>query len=426
MAGLHEKPIKTLPKASTMVGRFFGASGLVLWSLIASLLFGELALRTAELLGISQLVLPSPTWSTDVPRVWTPDLGLLFKPGAEFRYWMRDPAQTIYDNVQKANGWGFLDREPPGKADSDVRVLILGDSFVEALQVGMEDKIGRVLERLLSEQLQRHVTVMSLAIAGSGQATQYPWWRHFGSIFKPHIVVLVVATNDVRDNYAALVARSYNANPLWRANHYFEMGPGKDDLISIPPSDWYTSLAPDVYLVHPAVTALEGLAWIRQYSKLAHFLSAKLIEGPTGGLDPRVTYRDHYIDHVFFDRALLGTDSVVRTGYELSRRILLRYASDVKMAGANLILMSSWPFPRGSIKSPDFDVLGEWLEVQAATLGVTHISMPDAMLKSGIKADDLILNWNDTHWNSRGHRLAAELLAVAISAPHLNLVHSEP
>lgn len=393
------------------VQRFFSGSGLVLWSLVLTCIVAEFALRVAGSLTFAS---PTPTWSTDVPRMWTPGLGILFKPDAEFRYWMRDGDRTIYDNLQKANTWGFLDREPPQGRGNDLRVLILGDSFVEGLQVGSEEKVGRVLERMLSDRLRKPVTVMSLAIAGTGQAAQYVWWRHFGSDFRPHVVVLVIATNDIRDNYPALVARSYNANPLWRANHYFEMGEGTDDLISIPPSGWYTGLAPDVFTIHPGTTTLNPWVWFRQYSKLVDTLSAKLMDVSAAGNDPRFIYRDHYIDHVFFDRLLIS-DSVVRTGYELSRRILLRYASEVRTVGAKLILMSSWPFPRGSLKSPDFDVLGEWIELQAATLGTTHISMPDAMLKSGISADDIILSWKDTHWNSHGHHLAAQLLADAIS-----------
>src|SRR4030095_5318217 len=147
-----------------MVKRCSSASGLVLWSFIAALVGAEFVLRAAGLLALTS---PLPTWSTDVPRIWTPSLGILFKPGVEFRYWMRDGDQTIYDNAQKANEGGFLDRAQPGKDGNDFRILILGDSFVEALQVGMEEKVGRVLERLLSDRISRPVTVMSLAISGT-------------------------------------------------------------------------------------------------------------------------------------------------------------------------------------------------------------------------------------------------------------------
>ena len=88
---------------------------------------------------------------------------------------------------------------------------------------------------------------MSLAISGAGHPTCLVAPLRF--VMKPDILVLMVATNDMRDNYAALVARSYNANPLWRANHYFEMAEATT-IDAIPPSGWYTSLAPDVYTVH--------------------------------------------------------------------------------------------------------------------------------------------------------------------------------
>ena len=62
-------------------------------------------------------------------------------------------------------------------------------------------------------------------------------------------------------------------------------------------------------------------------------------------------------------------------------------------------------------------MLNESLNVTAAKLGVTHVSMPEAMLKDGIRADDVILELEGCPTGTGGdiRVLAAELLADAIS-----------
>jgi hypothetical protein len=100
------------------------------------------------------------------------------------------------------NSAGMRDREHSrAKPDGTARVLVLGDSFMEALQVSFEQSFPSLLEAGLRERTGRNVEVINLSVSGWGQDDQLAYLRKYGLAYEPDLIlVAMTAHNDVLDN----------------------------------------------------------------------------------------------------------------------------------------------------------------------------------------------------------------------------------
>jgi hypothetical protein len=105
------------------------------------------------------------------------------------------------------NSHGFRDYErsyakPPGS----FRILVLGDSYVEALQVALENSFPALLEKKLNENSTSiKFEVLNLGQSGFGTADEYMRYLHFGISYRPDLVILAFLTgNDIRNNSKTL------------------------------------------------------------------------------------------------------------------------------------------------------------------------------------------------------------------------------
>src|SRR5262249_3540321 len=89
------------------------------------------------------------------------------------------------------------------------RILVLGDSFVEAMHVPLEATFHRLLEQQLSAgDPTRRIEVFAAGISGWGTASELLYFEQYGVRFKPDLVVLAVYPgNDVKNNRSSLEDR---------------------------------------------------------------------------------------------------------------------------------------------------------------------------------------------------------------------------
>lgn len=114
----------------------------------------------------------------------------------------------------RTNSLGFADREiPRTKSSGAVRVVVLGDSQVEALQVRLEDRFHKVLEFRLSRHEPR-VEVVALGRSGFGAAEALETYHDLGRSFDPDLVIWgFTDQNDVIDADRTLQRRIWTASP---------------------------------------------------------------------------------------------------------------------------------------------------------------------------------------------------------------------
>ncbi len=173
-----------------MKGRLAGPLLLVFGSAAVTVAVVEIALRLA---GISY----GSFYMRD------PQTGAALRPGASGR-WAAEGNLFV-----RINHEGLRDREhattkPPGT----LRIAVLGDSYVEALQVPAEDNFHSVMEREIGARLapaERRAEAINFGVSGYGTAPELLTLRHRVWDYAPDVVVLAVTTaNDIRNNSCAL------------------------------------------------------------------------------------------------------------------------------------------------------------------------------------------------------------------------------
>lgn len=100
------------------------------------------------------------------------------------------------------NSVGMRDREHAGRKPEGVfRVLVLGDSFMEALQVPFEKSLPSLVERALNERSGRRVEVVNASVSGWGTDDELQYLTRYGMQLKPDLILLVMTLhNDISDN----------------------------------------------------------------------------------------------------------------------------------------------------------------------------------------------------------------------------------
>ena len=99
------------------------------------------------------------------------------------------------------NELGFRDDRIAPRESVSTRIMIVGDSFVENLEINFEQIFPRLVERKLQEQLDPKMDVVAVSSQGDSNAQEVLALRKFGDFIKPNIVLLVVFTgNDFDDN----------------------------------------------------------------------------------------------------------------------------------------------------------------------------------------------------------------------------------
>lgn len=155
---------------------------------------------TAVCLGLLELGVRLIRPQIDAP-VETPALlrGGFRQPGVH-------PNRSAEFSVQvHVNQHRFVDREWSAPSPGVPRVVVLGDSFVEAAQVELEQGFGRVLEGALARELGAPVEVLSMGVPGAGTATALGLLREHALAQQPDLVVLgFLISNDVLNNHPLL------------------------------------------------------------------------------------------------------------------------------------------------------------------------------------------------------------------------------
>jgi len=110
----------------------------------------------------------------------------------------------VYDTTIEYNGKGMRGPEVDYEKPDDVyRILVIGDSFVEAIQVDFEDTFPAQLQDMLDDEEinGKRVEVIAMGRTGWGTLHEYIYYHHEGYKFNADLVVLTFYINDVADNF---------------------------------------------------------------------------------------------------------------------------------------------------------------------------------------------------------------------------------
>jgi hypothetical protein len=190
------RPARTSGRSTRRVPRW------ATWLTRLVLLLVGLALPLAALelaLRIAGPILPG-NYATGTDLVTHPIFGHFHRPN--YVGWWKTSEFTTFEQI---NSKGLREREIPYERTPNVnRVLILGDSFVEAIQVDASLVLSKQLEARLNRRGQ-HFETINAGVGGFGTANEYLFYQEEAHRYQADIVVLVVYLgNDIRNNSARL------------------------------------------------------------------------------------------------------------------------------------------------------------------------------------------------------------------------------
>ena len=117
--------------------------------------------------------------------------GRLLRPGMSLQF----VNEGFY--LGRVNAHGFLGPDhAPQRDHGEIRVALLGDSFVEGFQVFDRDHFRSRLERALDVDPARPVAVMNFGFSGFNFARMADYARHYVAAFDPDVVLFFVGADD--------------------------------------------------------------------------------------------------------------------------------------------------------------------------------------------------------------------------------------
>jgi len=176
-------------------------TSLVFGSLFIAIVLSEIALRIAKI----EYIPPLPADSESLAySVKDPDRGWSPRPNAKTVWAGEGEVSEV-----KINSFGMRDRERTlEKPTNSYRIALLGDSFIEALQVPLEKTALSIMETQLKTcpiLKGKNIEVLNFGVQGYGTAQELMTWRHHAQQFSPDLVILgFYPGNDIRNNHRAL------------------------------------------------------------------------------------------------------------------------------------------------------------------------------------------------------------------------------
>src|SRR5213593_1040374 len=163
--------------------------GLILFGLVVGIVIAEAGLR---LIGYS------------FPEFYVTDNSRGYALRAGLSGWYRKENEVFI----QLNSDGLRDREhAKPKPPNTIRIAIVGDSYVEALQVPVEATFWSILEKRLNDcsANQKRIEVINFGVSGNGTAQELLTLREHIWGYSPDIVLLAFTTsNDIIDNSRVL------------------------------------------------------------------------------------------------------------------------------------------------------------------------------------------------------------------------------
>jgi hypothetical protein len=318
---------------------------------------------------------------------------------------VRSVPNALYEQMNEGysrghfNSFGLRDREIPyAKPENSKRVLILGDSFMEALQVEIDSGFPRQLQTFLGQALPWHnIKTVNAGRGGMGTAEEYLWYVTEGVKYHPDLVLLAFYVgNDFRDNSKKLTGQAvfkpyitFDADTFWVDASFTESRSYKLKTLFWP-------------LFSHSVLAAETARRIEtlRISK----------EKPDTALCPK--------DLGVFN---IDRDSVWENAYVVTGRIVALLDEAVKRNSSALCMMiipDSYQVndtENDCVTGLDLRKPNDFLREIAEARGIPFFDLTDTLEQEYLRTGNCVYGFGENlgkgHWNESGHRFAAQIMA---------------
>ena len=354
---------------------------------------------------------------------YIPGRGTTYVPGAYYRHTKEGFSEGFI------NSHGFRDNERSYKKPANTfRILVLGDSYVEALQVALENAFPALLEKQLNENFTaKNFEVLNLGQSGFGTADAYMRYLNFGSAYSPDLVILAFLTgNDIQENSRFLDRENVRPYFVLDDQHRISL-----DLSLV--DEYERNLSVPKRVFH----------YIKQKSLLASLISERLYL-------LRLQIRDQYRAISIAEKQQTGLKAKIdefsplniyllnpsnhwRQAFDVTTGLLCKFRDSVESNGSQFLLVTLsnaeqvHPELQRELRNEydldfDFNRPDRLLEEFSNEAGISHLKlMPffrEYHLRTGIRLHGFGGSMGG-HWNEDGHRLAAEKIFEFLSKSNL-------
>ena len=361
-----------------------------------------------------------------IPRHFVDGIGQIRNPNSEVRYqsWVND-----FSVISRTNSQGFVDREPisPERAAAGCHIAFIGDSFVEALEVPISDKLHVRLEEMAARELPHlAITTQAYGIRSTGQINQLPFYDEYARRLNPKLVLLVFYSNDFANNSTALYSLKFGLDPDRMPYMSAQTDVHGDFKLRLPdpeykrfrlsklpktPTPWHKSAleqlvrvsyfakwldAVQVNLIRYKIAASPNddspqlTAWAAMIAERPRFASLQKDWRPINWLSINDTIYEEHLPPAF-------EEALAYTAFGIDQ-----FKQRADRDGAELAILSATD-EMGTRGDPQFDRLNAIAEAR----GIPVISQYDYIVSQGYDYRDA--RWrDDVHWNAAGHQWAAD------------------
>ena len=359
---------------------------LVGWNVLLTI--GGLSLMSVA--GEVYLRLTRPfAWSV-LPSQFVPGVGIIRKPNAEVRY----TNGVDFYTVSRTNSLGFLDREPPSheRAAESCLIAIIGDSFVEASEVSIADKLQVRLEELAFRAIpEQDITTSAFGIRATGQINQLPYYDEFVRPLHPDLIVLVFTSNDFSDNAGAAE---------YHRRRHVTIKRGKNGTLKLrPPNQNYRDplgLHRRISLWRQVLQLVNSVPFFRpEPNRLVNVIRMRYLRR---WLDTKINWT------ALWSRGSSPDAETIKLRYAATDFALDQFQRRAARDGSVLVILAAHDL--GGMRSRNFDRMS----ALARKHGIPVVDLYDYIIRQG-KDPNKDAQWaHDVHWNVAGHRWAAEAL----------------
>ena len=409
---LMNKDLLKQSKISSIRSRkhlLFANLALTAVSLCLSLVVAEFALR---------LVIPLDPRRPFEFRIPHPVLGWALQPNANYLYEIPGGTVSVAYNSQGWRDAEHLRKKPDGV----FRILVLGDSFMEANSVELNDTFHRRVEEL-ARAAGSNTEVINMGVAGYGTLQEYLVYRDIGQLYEPDLVLVgFFDGNDVINNSLELSSILTEEGQVLNARPFLDLNESAP--WTITPVDFEG--AQRSYAKNK--DALEAKRnKLTEKFVLLRLLSLGIARIPIPAFLTRQESQPEPIDKERQELGLMGVNYCVEPAeytraWDITERILARFKEEVEAHSSKLVVFDvpaeeevSVDYMKAVIADvayPNKLCLDEApgparLSHMLTKLDIEQISLL-ADFKRVIREDDINLYQSDLHWNPKGHALAAE------------------
>lgn len=343
---------------------------------------------------------------------------ITLKPNDTFTW-----AKSCYSTKVQTNSFGFHDYEFKKEKDPGVfRIAVLGDSYVEALQVPTDKSFHNLLEQELNQSMggSPKVEVYALGKSGNGTFANDLYLRRYALQFHPDLIIdAFLPGNDYRDDSPGL-AQLYIA----------QTGDTSVSTILYPEFDSSGNLtnADSAKYLSTVESQPNGLrkavVWLASKSAVAHWLYNKYVSVKTIYYERKNTSQSSRAlgDQIPVDNQVSEinyTNDVWNQAWVTEERLFADMKNVASQAGAKFMVVSltdEYRLTQSNTETMDYTKPETLLGQIASRQGFDYLALlpifKDRMAKTG---QDPHLTC-DGHWNETGHQWAADALANYLEA----------